>query len=261
MSNLVPAVLIILATFGYLWLSRRRLGQQYAHLQVGAVAARLGLRLVEGSAQHNLATQSVQPSVENLGSAGGFLKQMAATQVGGTLGETKIHAVGQRQGLRAELMLYCRQHLQPGLSRLTTTTWHDLRLTVHAPRALPRFVLRLRHETPGLPTRQSPQEAELPEQWIPDPRLAERYRLMSAEPDLAARIAGALTALQPLAYVHVTGSGDQVSFVMTPASVMSASFFFEEILQTLTLLATVLAAPLAHAYQMPALPAMPAPRR
>lgn len=234
MSTIAFPALIVIATLAFLVLSRRRLNQQYAHLQVGTVASRLGLQLIEGAPEHNLATQSVQPGVQNLGSAGGFLKQMAASQVGGTLGETKIYAVGRPHGLQAELMLYCRQHLQPGLDRLTTTTWHDLRLTVHAPHALPAFDLRLRREASGLETRRAPDDPALPEQRLPDPALAERYLLITAEPTVPARIAGALTALAALPYVHITGSGNQVSFVMTPVAVMSSAFFLEPILHALT---------------------------
>lgn len=252
MSTIAFPALILFATFGFLIVSRRRLNQQLAHLQVGAVTARLGLQLIEGAPAHNLATQSVQPEAQNLGSARGFLKQMAATQVGGTLGETKIYAVGRPHGLQAELMLYCRQHLQPGFDSLTTTTWHDLRLTVHAPHALPAFDLRLRHETPGLPTRRGPDGLALPERRLPDPALAERYLLTTADPTLPVRIASALAALQLLSYVHITGSGNQVSFAMTPISVMSSASAFEQILHALTQIAAALS---GAAHARPAAPA------
>ncbi|MEZ4364304.1 MAG: hypothetical protein R3B48_29285 [Kofleriaceae bacterium] len=240
MSTLMLPLLIVAATVGYMVFMKKNLNQKYAHLRFGEVATRLGLQVVEGDPDHNLATQSMQPGVQNLSSARGFLTQMAASQVGGTLGETKLQAVGQPYGLQVELMLYCRQDLDPGLRRATTTTWYDLRLTVHAGRALPPFDLRLRQEAMGLETRARGDGPAWPQQSFGDPALSQRYVIEAADPGLPLAIGGALGALAQLPYVHVTSSGNQLSFVMTPVAVMSSSFSFEPILHTLAQIAAAL---------------------
>lgn len=237
-SNLLLAVVTIAGTFGLMLFMRRRLNTQYAHMRAGELVQRLGLTLVEGNPEHNLVTQSVQPSVQNVSSAKGFLTQMAAGQVGGTLGEFKLRAVGQPYGASTELVLYCRQDFSPGLTRNTTTTWHDLRLTVHARYDVMPFDLRLRKETQGLETRRSSDDPRMPEQRFGDAALDQRFVIATPDPTLPHRIAGALGPIaHTLAYVHVTGAGPRVSFVMTPASVSCAAMTLEQVLHVLASLA------------------------
>jgi hypothetical protein len=255
MSSLAFPALIIIATFAFMIISKKKLNQKFAHLRFGDVAARLGLRVVEGNPAHNLATESVQPGVQNLSSARGLVTQMAAAQVGGTLGEVKMQAVGQPYGMAAELMLYCRQDLDPGLRKVVTSTWHDLRLTIHAQRALVPFDLRLRQEMNGLETRRAPDAPAFPEQRFGDPVLDQRYRIEAADPYLPGQIGAALAPLGQLMYVHIVVSGNQVSFVMTPVAVMSTAFSFEQILHTLAQVTAILegrALPSAVAAQAPA---------
>ena len=232
--SILYIVVILGGTFGFMFYMRRRLNTQYAHMRAGQVVQRLGLQLVEGSAEHNLVTQSVQPSVQNAYSAKGLLNQMVKSSVGGSLGEFKLRAVGQPYGARSELVLYCRQELTPGLTENTTTTWYDLRLTVYARCGVPPFDLRLRSETRGLETRRVCDAPRLPEQRIGDPALDQRLAIETAEPALPRRIASALAPIaQGLPYVHIVGEGDHVSFVMTPASVMAAAMTFDRVLHAL----------------------------
>ena len=237
----LPVILVLVAaTFGFMFFMRRRLNTQYAHMRAGELAPRLGMQLLAGDPAHNLVTMSVQPSVQGTSSAKGFLSQMAATQLGGTLGELKLHMAGQPYGASCELMLYCRQDFEPGFTTNTTTTWHDLRLTVHAAYAVVPFDLRLRKETMHLETRRDDGEPRMPPQLFGDPVLDERFVIETPDPSLPRRIAGALGPfLHTLVYVHVTGAGNQVSFVMTPSSVTSVAPSLESILHGLVSIAAV----------------------
>lgn len=232
--SILYVVVIVGGTLAFMVVMRRRLNTQYAHMRVGPVVHRLGLQLVDGDPEHNLATQSVQPSVNNVTSANGFLNQIVKTSVGGSLGELKIRAVGQPYGVRSELVLYCRQELTPGLTETTTTTYYDLRLTAYARCGIPPFDLRLRSETRGLETRRVSDAPRLPEQRFGDAALDQRFAIETADPALPRRIAGALAPIaHQLAYVHLVGEGDHVSFVMTPASVMAGALSFERVLHAL----------------------------
>jgi len=239
-STIILTVVIVGATFGFMIWQRSKLGKQYAHMRAGELATRLGMQLLEGNPEFNPVTQSVQPSVQNTGSAGGFLRQMAASQVGGTLGEFKLHMAGQPYGSNAELVLYCRQDLDRGFAQNTTTTWHDLRLTLHARYQVVPFELRLRKEMQGLETRRRDDAPHLPAQSFGDAALDQRYIIETPDPALPRRISPALAQLAPhLMYVHLVGSGTQLSFVMTPTAVMCSAPSFEPILQVLAALAAI----------------------
>ncbi len=239
MSTIVIAAITIIGTFGFMIVMKKRLGTKYAHMRAGVVAPRLGMQLVEGNPEHNLAIQSVLPSVQNTGSAGGFLKQMAATQVGGTLGEFRLHMVGTPYGLDAELRLYVREDLDVGYTTNTTTTWSDLRLTVAARCTVAPFDLRLRKETTGLETREREGE-RMPVQRFHVPALDERFVIEAYDPQVPRAIAAALAPIaHTLVYTHVVGAKNQVSFVMTPTSVMSCALSFEQILHALASIAAV----------------------
>jgi hypothetical protein len=233
-------ILVCGGTFGFMFFMRRRLNTQYAHMKAGELAARLGMRLVEGNPEHNLVTQSVLPSVQNTSSAKGFLSQMAATSVGGTLGEFKMHMVGQPYGVNAELVLYCREDYKPGFTENVTTTWSDLRMTIHARCPVAPFDLRLRKEMTGLETRRDDDALRMPQQRFGHPLLDERFILETPDPRLPGALAAALGPLaNDLAYVHVTGAQNQISFVMTPGAVNSAAMGFEKILHALASIAAV----------------------
>lgn len=241
MSTIFLMIAILGGTFGFMSWQRRKLGKQYSHMRAGELAPRLGMTLVEGNPEFNLATQSVQPSVQNVSSAAGFLNQMAATSVGGTLGEFRLHMTGQPYGANAELVLYCRQDYKPGYAQNVTTTWHDLRLTIRARGTVTPFDLRLRKETTGLETRRAADEQRMPVQSFGDPMLDQRFAIETYDPSLPKRIAAVLGPLSHhMIYVHITGAGDQVSFVMTPASVMAAAMSFEQVLHVLASIGAVL---------------------
>lgn len=240
MNQILLIAVVCGGTFGFMIFMRRRLHTQYAHMRAGELATRLGLTLREGNPEHNLVTMSVQPQVNNQGSAKGFLTQMAATQVGGTLGEFKLHATGQPYGVDAELFLYCRQDYKRGIVENVTTTWHDLRLTVHARCAIAPFDLRLRKETAHLETRRDECAQPMPPQSFGDPTLDQRYVIESFDPMMPRRIAAALAVLPPSAiYLHVTGSGNQISFVMTPATVSVAMHGIEQVMHALAQIASI----------------------
>jgi len=240
MSTLFVTGIIVAATFGFMFWQRKRMANQYAHMRAGELAKRLGMQLLEGNPEFNTVTHSVLPSVQNTGSAKGFLRQMAASQVGGTLGEFKLHMAGQPYGHNAELVLYCRQDLDTGFVQNTTTTWHDLRLTLHAYQQVVPFELRLRKEMTGLETRRRDDARPMPAQSFGDPHLDARYIIETPDPALPRRIAPALNLLAPhLAYVHVVAAGTQLSFVMTPTSVMCSATTFEPILHALASLAAI----------------------
>lgn len=240
-STLLLMVVTIGATFGFMFFMKNRLNAQYAHMRAGEVAARLGMRLVEGDPSFNLVTMSVQPSVQNLSSAGGFLSQVAATNVGGTLGEFKLKAMGEPYGASAELVLYCRQDFAPGVTEHVTTTWYDLRLTVYARRSVAPFDLRLRSEAHGLETRRDCTKVQMPQQRFGAPELDGRFALECLDPTLPSWIAPALGLIPAHAtYVHVTGEGNAISFVMTPASVNAAAMGIESMLHVLASIAALL---------------------
>jgi hypothetical protein len=240
MSSIVLIVIVCGGTFGFMFFMRRRLNTQYAHMKAGEVAARLGMRLVEGNPEHNLVTQSVLPSVQNASSAKGLLHQVAATSVGGTLGEFKMHMVGQPYGANAELVLYCREDYKPGFTENVTTTWSDLRLTIHARCPVAPFDLRLRKEMTGLETRRDDNDLRMPPQRFGNPLLDERFLLETPDPRVPAAIAAALgPLLTDLAYVHIAGSQNTISFLMTPGAVNSAAMGLEKILHALASIAAV----------------------
>jgi hypothetical protein len=251
MQNLALPILIVLATFGFMYFQRKKLATQFAHMRAAPLATRLGMRLTEGPPEFNLATQSVQPSVQNVSSGKGVLTSLAAAQVGGTLGEFKLHLEGEPYGERCELVLFCRQDLARGLARSTTTTWYDLRLSVAARATLVPFELRLRSEAAGLATQRDDGAPALPAQQFGDAALDARYVIETLDPALPARIAGVLGALPPfLMYARIVGAHDRVSFVMTPAAVMPSAPSFEPVLYVLVSIADVLAGRPAPAQQL-----------
>jgi hypothetical protein len=237
MSTIVLSAVIIIGTFGFMIFMKKRLNTQYAHLKAGALAQRLGMQLVEGNPEHNLATHSVLPSVQNTGSAGGFLKQMAATQVGGTLGEFRLRMIGRPYGSDAELVLYAREDLEVGYTQNTTTTWSDLRFTFHVRSNVTPFELALREQMTGLETRAN--EQPMPKQRFGDAALDKRYVIESFDQNLPRHLAGVLAPLAQLAYVHVVGAGNQISFVMTPTAVCSSAMSLEQIVHVLASITAV----------------------
>jgi hypothetical protein len=240
MSTIVIAVVTIVGTFGFMIFMKKRINNQMSHLRAGEVAQRLGMQLLEGNPEHNLATMSVQPSVNNIGSAKGFLKQMVVAKVGGSLGEFRLRMAGQPYGLNTELILYCKQELETGVIEDVETTWYDLRLTVHARCAVVPFDLRLRKETAGLETRRDCDAPRMPAQRFGYAALDDRFVLETPDPGLPHRIANVIGTLSAhLMYVHLTGSANQLSFVMTPASVMATSMSLDQLLHVLVSLAAV----------------------
>lgn len=237
MSSIIFIVVTIAGTFGFMIWMRRRLNTQHAHMRAGELAPRLGMRLVEGDPDFNLATMSVQPSVQNLGSAKGFMRQMVAGQVGGQLGEFQLRMTGQPYGANAELLLYCKQTFKPGYATNTTTTWSDLRLTVHARCNVAPFDLRLRDEMTGLETRRRDDDPVMPPQQFGDPALDRRYAITSHDPAVPRYLGAHLATLHQAVYVHVVAAGNQVSFVMTPTSVNACAGLLEQILHALVSIA------------------------
>lgn len=239
-STLLMMVVTIGGTFGFMIFMRKRLNTQYAHMRFGDVATRLGLRLVEGDPTFNLVTMSMQPSAQNLSSAGGFLQQVAATNVGGTLGEIKMKAMGDPYGSSTELVLYCRQDFEPGIVQNVTTTYHDLRLTMLLRGSVSPFELRLRNETMHLETRRDCTKVQMPAQSFGAPDLDARFVMECFDSSLPRRIAAAVALLPAHAvYVHVTGEGNAISFVMTPASVNASAMAFEQVLHVLAAIASL----------------------
>ena len=252
MSTLVLAAVTIIGTFGFMIFMRRRLDTQYAHLAAGAVAQRLGMQLVEGDTEHNLATRSVLPSVQNTGNAKGFLKQMAAAQVGGTLGEFRLRMVGRPYGSDAELVLFVREDLKVGYTENVTTTWSDLRVTIHAKCQVTPFEVALRKPMTGLESRRN--ERPMPTQRFAEPTLDKLLVIETFDPQLPRALAAALAPLAGYSYVHVTGAGNQLSFVMTPTSVMATASKLEQVVHVLASIAAVFEgkpAPLALAPAAP----------
>jgi hypothetical protein len=156
------------------------------------------------------------------------------------LGEFKMRMAGQPYGVAAELVLYCRQELETGYTEDVETTWYDLRLTVHARCGVTPFDLRLRKEMSGLPTRRETDELRMPAQAVADAVLDQRFAIETPDPGFPRRIAGVLAPFAPhIPYVHVTGTANQLSFVMTPASVMATALSFEQVLHMLASLAAM----------------------
>jgi len=92
----------------------------------------------------------------------------------------------------------------------------------------------------GLETRRRDDAPRMPAQAFGDPHLDQRYIIETPDPSLPRRIAPALGLLAPhLAYVHVVAAGTQLSFVMTPTSVMCSATTFEPILHALASLAAI----------------------
>lgn len=235
MSTVLLLVVTLGATFGFMAYMRKRVGGQTAHLKAGVLAPRLGMRVVEGDPEHNLATMSVEPSARNTGSAKGFVKQMAVTQLGGDLGAFRLVMAGATaEGAPTELVLSCRQDYEVGAFHDTIGTSYDLRLTVAARTTFPAFDIRLRAPRMGMEVASVFGAAPVPYASFGDPALDERFVIQCEDPTLARRIAPLLAPLlaQEL-YVHVVGTPGQISFVMTPASVNAAAFGFEATLGVL----------------------------
>lgn len=240
MTSYLYILIAVGGCFGFMFFMKRRLNTQYSHLRAGELAPKLGMQLLAGNPEHNLVTMSVQPAIQNTSSAKGFLKQVATTQLGGQLGELKIHMAGQPYGANAELMLYCRQDYKPGFTENVTTTWSDLRMTVHARCNVAPFDLRLRDEHAGLETRRDDEVPRMPAQQFGDPALDRRFVIECLDPALPRYLAGVLGALSSvMAYVHVTAHANQVSFVMTPSSVNASAMSFEQILHALVSIAAM----------------------
>ena len=239
MSSLVLIVIVVGATFAFMHFQKKKMRTQLAHLRAGELAQRIHMQMTEGDPEFNLGCQSVLPSANNLGSAKGFLSQMATSSLGGNLGEFKLRMAGQPYGLDSELVLFCKQELDKGYTQDTITTRHDLRLAVRLRSAAVPFELRLREEMTGLETTRG--DRQMPVQAFHDAALDQRYVIESVDPLLPPRLAAAIAALPPhLMYVHVVGSGDQISFVMIPGSVMAVAASLEQILHVLASIAAVI---------------------
>lgn len=240
MTSYLYIIIAVGGCFGFMYFMKRRLNTQYSHLRAGELAGKLGMQLLEGNPEHNLATMSVQPSVQNTSSAKGFLKQVATTQFGGQLGELKIRMAGQPYGANAELMLYCRQDYKPGFTENVTTTWSDLRLTVHARCNVAPFDLRLRDEHVGLESHRDDDAPRMPAQQFGDAALDRRFTIECYDPALPRYLAGVLGVFATvMPYVHVTAQHNQVSFVMTPSSVNASASSLEQILHALVSIAAM----------------------
>jgi len=239
MTSLFLCVGLIAGTFGFMYVMKKKLGTQLAHLRASELAARMGMQVTEGNPEFNLGCHSVLPSAQALGSAKGFLGQMAKSSFGGKLGEFKLRMAGQPYGAHSELVLYCKEELEKGYGEDTITTTHDLRLTVHARSAVAPFELALRKEMTGLEIKRG--DRRMPPQSFHDAALDQRYVIESTDPALPSRIATALAALPPhLLYVRIVGSGDQVSFVMTPGSVNAVAASLEQLLHVLASVTAVI---------------------
>ena len=239
MSSLLLIVVILGGTFGFMIWQKKKVGAQLAHLRAGELARRMGMQLTKGNAEFNLACQSVLPSAQALGSAKGFLGQVAKSSFGGKLGEFELRMAGQPYGLSTELVVYCKQELEKGYAEDTVITHHDVRLTVNVRSAVVPFDLALRKEMTGLEVKRG--EQRMPAQSFRDAALDQRYVIESIDPTAPSRIAAALGALPPhLLYVHIVGSGDHISFVMTPGSIMAVTASLEQILHVLASIAAVL---------------------
>src|SRR5439155_1822614 len=127
----------------------------------------------------------------------------------------------------------------PGFTENVTTTWSDLRLTVMTRVPVPPFDLRLRDEHTGLETRRDDDQPRMPPQPLGDPTLDQKLVIETPDPRVPRAIAGMLAPLAHNAYVHVQGAGNQLSFVMTPASVNAAAMNLEQILHVLVSLAAI----------------------
>lgn len=241
MSTIVFAVIAVAGTFGFMIYMKKRLDTQFAHLRAKQLAERLGMQLVEGNPEHNLATHSILPSARNTGSAKGFLKQMAVSSIGGKLGEFRLRMAGRPYGTDAELVLYCKEELEVGYSENVTTTWSDLRLTIHVRCNVTPFELRLKQEHSGLESRDSCRgdDAPMPAQRFADPALDGKFKIEAYDPRVPNAIAPVLAPLAGLAYVHVSAVGNRVSFVMTTTSVTACAPSLEQILHVLVSIAAV----------------------
>jgi hypothetical protein len=175
---------------------------------------------------------------------------MAASSVGGTLGEFKMRFVGRPLGSDAEIVLYVREDLEVGYSSNTTTTWSDLRITIHAKCNVAPFAVVLREPMTGLEPKH---ERTMPPQRFGDGALDKRYVVESYDPQLPRHLAAALAPIAQCACAHVVGSGNQISFVMTPGSVMSSAMQIEQIIHSLASISAVFEGkPAPQAFPAPA---------
>lgn len=220
---------------GFMFVFKKRLDTQYAHLKAGALASRLGMQMTKGSPEHNLCTMSVYPSANNLKSGAGWGKSMLASSFGGNIGVFELH-MGNSQ---AELSLYAKEDMQLGVYRQRTTTAHDLRLTRFARIPSP-FVLYLRNPMQGMEI-QRPVEAGMPMQSFGDPRLDQMFVIEAHDPSVPQRIRPIVEQMMELSlYAHVDGSPRGISWVMTPAAVNYSSMYFEKLLPMLGQMASAL---------------------
>jgi hypothetical protein len=235
----MPAVAVALLLF---WTTvgkrmMRATDRRYADYQVGVVAQRMGLQIVEGVPSLNL----IQAQTTHNMAAGRTTGGRVARFLGDREKETRIRLEGAPYGRPTRLVFSSYTKYQDRVAVGIVTTAFEFRLSLQIPIAVPAFEIVLRKAGAyGVKARSG---WDLPRQSFGDPDLDAHLALTCWDPRLGHHLAPVVGALASHKYVHIQGQGRVISSMAEENAVMYAAFDLEQTQRVLEDIANALAGP------------------
>jgi hypothetical protein len=199
--------------------------EQYANFRAGALAQRLGLQLLKGDPSYNFIVTHANQSV-----ARGATDKQAIN--------IDIEMAGAPFGVPLTFRYLYRVERESGFNSTTYKTWFNCRMTASAKQAFPPFEVTSRKTSLGSIVR----EQTLPDAPTHNAAVDAEFQVTTREPALAQLLGQLLPEFSTFgaAGVHLSGDGQQVSFVMNQSSapiVQSAIYHAEVMTHALSNLA------------------------
>lgn len=192
------AGLMVVGVIGYMIWAQKARGQMQkdtAQYQAGAIAQRLGMRVVRGDPNTNLFVNGA-----------GLANQ-----------RYDVHVTGERQGVPLEIVYFKEVWTETGILTTTVHRQWEGRLTALTQAAFGHFEVTLRQPQQWNGVR-SFFANPMPELSTGDPRTDSLLRVTGDNPAIAGALGGLLAPLTRLNYVHVVGRPGQISFLMSHSS-------------------------------------------
>jgi hypothetical protein len=211
-----PVVIFVVPVFVVCWLiffltvGRRR--SEYAekagsHNQIGAIAQRMGLQVIEGDPTANLVAFAGHFN-ETTEKVGGRVRRF----LGDEAKETRIMLRGAPYGRPTEFYYYHRTTYADRHWVKFHGEASDCRFSLQVPVGLPPFELVL-HDTSR--DRRTKPEWGLPRQSFGDPALDARFTLTCHDPRLGPALVPAMGELAGHRYLHVQANGQVLQVIPT----------------------------------------------
>jgi hypothetical protein len=191
--------------------------EQYANFRAGQLAQRLGLQLLKGDPAFNFMVTYANQAVARGATDDKAINidiEMAGTPFGVPLGFRYLYRVERESGFNST----------------TYKTWFNCRMSASAKLAFPPFEVTSRNTSLGRIVR----EQALPEAPTHNPAVDAEFLVATHEPALAQLLGQLLPEFSMFgaAGVHLTGDGQQVSFVMnlSTAPMVPSALYYAEVM-------------------------------